>query len=71
MVTVTSFLKFSQPAAGEKNSGKIRSLRQENWKFDFFLKKKQKKKQYFPTPSQPLKKKKKLLLNAHFKFGNF
>ena len=57
-VAVTSFLKFSQPAAGEKNFGentvaetnfrdeeRKRSLRQKNGKFNFFLKNK-KKKQY-------------------------
>ena len=50
-VAVTSFLKFSQPAAGDKTFGentvtetsfrdeeKKRSLRQKNWKFNCFLK---------------------------------
>jgi hypothetical protein len=57
-VAVTSFLKFSQPAAGENKFGKNtvaetnfrdeerkRSLRQKNWKFNFFLKNERKKKQ--------------------------
>ena len=57
-VTETSFLKFSQPAAGEKKFGentvaetsfrdeeRKRSLRQKNWKFNFFLKNEKKQKQ--------------------------
>ena len=57
-VAETSFLKFSQPAAGEKYFGKNTvaetsfpdeerklSLRQKNWKFNFFLKNEKKKKQ--------------------------
>ena len=56
MVAVTSFFKFSQPAAGKKQFGentaaetsfrdeeRKRSMRQKNWKFNFFLKNEKKK----------------------------